>query len=32
MADTFLFIINPKAGGRSKHDLNVLIAQHGKAI
>jgi diacylglycerol kinase (ATP) len=30
MADTFLFIINPKAGGRSKHDLNVLIAQQAK--
>jgi diacylglycerol kinase (ATP) len=30
MADTFLFIINPKAGGRSKHDLNVLIAQMAK--
>jgi len=30
MADTFLFIINPKAGGRSKHDLNALIAQMAK--
>jgi YegS/Rv2252/BmrU family lipid kinase len=28
--DTFLFMINPKAGGRSKHDLNELIAQKAK--
>lgn len=27
---TFLFIINPKAGGRSKHDLNHFIAQKAK--
>ena len=30
--DTFLFIINPKAGGRAKHDLNELIAQQAKQL
>jgi YegS/Rv2252/BmrU family lipid kinase len=29
-ASTFLFVINPKAGGRGKHDLDLLIQQ--KAI
>jgi YegS/Rv2252/BmrU family lipid kinase len=30
--DTFLFIINPKAGSRSKHDLNGIIAQKAKQV
>lgn len=31
-ASTFLFVINPKAGGRSKHDLDLVIHQKASAF